>query len=369
MSVFIEGSAFPLGIINANGWGVPFTEADNALATLQSSVVRICSRMGPHDCDYAADPFSEIGKVVEAWREGDDIKVKAEITDSVAAQKIEDGTWKTNWSVFVGFNDVDAGGWVHGIAAESITIVNDPAWPTSSWKIVSASDGSKKGIKIISQFTVKKTASKTEGEITPDETVEELKKKLADTEKELAELKAKAQTPGSTGDAGNAGKGGEGGEGGESGESGEGGEGGDTGGLEKEVANLRASNATLEKQIKENKKLLASYEVEKAKMIPISELETRIAAALEKHDTEIAAKIERDNAFALFAAVRKERLGKDTNPDEYKNLSAADFKNIVEDMGGPKKASASGSGFSYPASSAPKGSTVGRWNSTKKEWV
>lgn len=356
MSVFIEGTAFPLGIINANGWGVPFTEADNALATLQSSVVRICSRMGPHDCDYAGDPFSEIGKVVEAWREGDDIKVKAEITDSVAAQKIEDGTWKTNWSVFVGFNDVDAGGWVHGIAAESITIVNDPAWPTSSWKIVSASDGSKKGIRIISQFTVKKTASKkTEGDTIPEETVEELKQKLADTEKELAELKAKAQTPP--------------GEAGDTGDGGEGGDGGDAAALEKQVGELQASNAKLEKQIEENKKLIASYEIEKAKMIPISELETRIAAALEKHDKEIAAKIERDNAFALFAAVRKERLGKDTNPDDYKNLSAADFNKVAEDLGGLKKMSASGSGFSYPASTSPKGSTVGRYDSVKKEWV
>lgn len=346
MSVFIEGTAFPLGKINANGWGVPFTEVDNAIATLKSSVVRVCSRIDPHGCDVMGDPFSEIGHVVDAWREGDDIKVKAEITDSIAAQKIEDSTWKNNWSVFVGFNDIDAGGWVHGIAVESITIVNDPAWPTSTWKVVSASDGTKKGIRITSEFFIRKAAAKTEGETTSEETVEELKKKLADAEKELAELKAKALQ----------------------GETGDGGEGGDVAALEKEVEELKASNAKLEKQIEEDKKLIASLQVEKAKMVPISELENRIAAALEKHDKEIAAKLERDNAFAAFAAAR-ERLGLETKPEDFKSLSAADLNKLAEDLGGIKKAAASGSGFSYPTSNNPTGFTVGRWDSKKKEWV
>lgn len=352
MSVFIEGTAFPLGKINANGWGVPFTEVDNAIATLKNSVVRVCSRIDPHGCDVMGDPFSEIGHVVDAWREGDDIKVKAEITDSIAAQKIEDSTWKNNWSVFVGFNDIDAGGWVHGIAVESITIVNDPAWPTSTWKVVSASDGTKKGIRITSEFFIRKAAAKTEGETTSEETVEELKKKLADAEKELAELKAKAQAlQGETGDGGN------------------GGEGGDVAALEKEVEELKASNAMLEKQIEEDKKLIASLQVEKAKMVPISELENRIAAALEKHDKEIAAKLERDNAFAAFAAAR-ERFGLETKPEDFKSLSAADLNKLAEDLVGIKKAAASGSGFSYPTSNNnPTGFTVGRWDSKKKEWV
>jgi hypothetical protein len=318
--------------------------------------------MDPHGCDVMGDPFSEIGHIVDAWREGDDVKVKAEITDSIAAQKIEDNTWKSNWSVFVGFNDVDAGGWVHGIAAESITIVNDPAWSTSTWKVVSASDGSKKGIRITSEFIISKTAAaKTEGETTPEETVEELKKKLADAQKELDELK-KAQAPGGTGDAGDAGDGGEGGNGGE------GGEGGDAGGLEKEVGELKASKAKLEKQIEDDKKLIASLQVEKAKMVPVSELENRISAALKKHDEEIAAKLERENAFASFAAAR-ERFGLETKQEDFKSLSAADLNKLAEELGGIKKAGASGSGFSYPAGNAPKGSTVGKWDSKKKEWV
>lgn len=353
MSIFIEGTAFPLGTINANGWGVPFTEVENAIETLKTSVVRVCSRMDPHGCDFVGDPFSEIGYIVDAWRNGDNIEVKAEITDPIAAQKIESGTWKNNWSIFAGFIDIDAGGWIHGIAVESITIVNDPAWDTATWKVVSASDGTKKGFRITSSFHFKKTASKTAGEIMPDE-VEELKEKLAEAEKELEELKAKLQEPKDPKDLGN-------------GE--DGGDGGDAGALEKEIGELKASKENLKKQIEEDKKLIASLQLEKAKMIPISELESRIAAALDKYDNEIAEKLERDNAFTAFASVR-ESYGLETKPDDFKNLSASDLNRLAEDLGSLKKAGASGSGFSYPVSNSNQsGATVGRYNSEKKEWV
>jgi len=348
MGIFVDGTAFPIGIINANGWGVPFTESENAIATLKSSVVRVCSRMDPHGCDVVGDPFSEIGHVVDAWREGDDIKVKAEITDSVAAQKIEDNTWKNNWSVFVGFNDVDSGGWVHGIAAESITIVNDPAWPTSTWKVVSAADGTKKGIRITSEFSIHKTAAaNNEGDNTPEESIEDLKQKLADAQKEIDELK-KAQTPPEEKDGGDT---------------------GDTGALEKEVSELKASNEALKKQAESNKKLIASLQVDKAKMIPVSELEKHISAALENHDKELSEKHERDTAFASFAAART-RLGIKTEQEDYKSLSAADLTKLAEDLGSIKTLRASGSGFSFPAGNGgPKGSTVGRYDSIKKVWV
>jgi hypothetical protein len=71
MTLFIEGLAFPLNQKNANGWGIPASEADNAIKTLQSSVIRICPRDGPHDCDFSEDPKSEVGRIVAAWREGD----------------------------------------------------------------------------------------------------------------------------------------------------------------------------------------------------------------------------------------------------------------------------------------------------------
>jgi len=353
MSIFIEGTAFPIGVINRNGWGVPFSEVDNAVATLKTSVVRICSRLDPHGCDYTGDPLSEIGHVVDAWKEGDDVKVKAEITDSVAAQKIEDGTWKNNWSIFIGYDEADTEGWLHGIAAESITIVDRPAWDTATWQVVAASEVQKKGIRIISNFW--KSAS-TEGGIITDE-LEELKIRLAEVEKERDELKAKLQaiSDGTGGEAG-----------GEAGGNG-GGEGVGAGELEKELGELKTAKASLEKQLEENKKQIASLQLEKAKMVPIAEIEKRIAAALEEHDKKIAAEIERGKAFASFVEARG-RLGLETNPEDYKTLSASDLNKLAADLNGIKIPAGAYS-VTYPASSSPKGVTVGRWDSEKKQWV
>ena len=47
MAITIEGTAFPLGKINKNGWGIPFSEADNIISSLKNSVLRICPRDAP----------------------------------------------------------------------------------------------------------------------------------------------------------------------------------------------------------------------------------------------------------------------------------------------------------------------------------
>jgi len=93
MSLFIEGTAFVLGVLNANNQGIPFSEAENSIKSLKTSVVRICSRVAPHFCDDIGDPLSEIGHVVDAWCEDDNAICKAEIADSIAEQKISDKTW------------------------------------------------------------------------------------------------------------------------------------------------------------------------------------------------------------------------------------------------------------------------------------
>jgi len=115
MIITIDGEAFPLGIINANRDGIPFSEADNALKSLQTSVVRICIRSDPHLCDALRDPNSEIGHVIKAWRDGDSIMCQAEITDSIAAQKIEDGVWTQAWSIYAAVSDVDSGDGLTGL--------------------------------------------------------------------------------------------------------------------------------------------------------------------------------------------------------------------------------------------------------------
>ncbi|AKB25360.1 hypothetical protein MSMTP_1891 [Methanosarcina sp. MTP4] len=59
MSLFIEGTAFPLGELNRNGWGVPFSEAGNAISSLKNSVIWIYPRDTSHICGILEDPFAE----------------------------------------------------------------------------------------------------------------------------------------------------------------------------------------------------------------------------------------------------------------------------------------------------------------------
>jgi hypothetical protein len=141
MTLFIEGLAFPLNQKNANGWGIPASEADNAINSLKASVIRICPRDGPHDCDFSEDPRAEVGRIVAAWREGDVIKAKGQITDSIAAQKITDGTWEKNWSTYVQASNIDSEGWATGIEARSMTLVRNPAWSQAAWEITASEDG------------------------------------------------------------------------------------------------------------------------------------------------------------------------------------------------------------------------------------
>ncbi|MDD4498737.1 MAG: hypothetical protein PHV51_11465, partial [Methanosarcinaceae archaeon] len=112
-------------------------------------------RDAPHICDIFEDPFAEIGHVVDAWRDGDNIVARAEITDEAAAQKIEDETWASTWSVYSLSNDVDSSGWAHGFEARSMTLVNNPAWEQAVWKVASSDSG-----KVAMRFTNKfKTVS------------------------------------------------------------------------------------------------------------------------------------------------------------------------------------------------------------------
>jgi hypothetical protein len=165
MVVQIEGVAFPLGKINANGWGVPPNEAENAINSLKASVIRICSRLDGHICDYTQDPFSEIGRITDAWKQGDEIWAKGIITDSVAEKKISDGTWEKTWSVFASYEKMDVNGWVSGFQALSMTLVRNPAWGEAQWNIA-ASKGEKARLRTISQF---KIISASKGGITMPE--------------------------------------------------------------------------------------------------------------------------------------------------------------------------------------------------------
>jgi hypothetical protein len=304
MSLFIEGTAFPLGILNTNGWGVPFAEADNAIKSLKTSVVRICSRVDPHVCDIMGDPKSEIGHAVDAGLDGDNVSCKAEITDSIAVQKIEDGTWKPFWSIFASIQEIDSGGWAHGVVIESITIVNNPAWETAKWSVVSASSDGTKRFHITSPFKVIASGDKN----MPDETIEDLKKQIEEKDKLIEELKPKVENVPA---------------------------------LETQVVELTASNQKLTKELADKTKLAASLELEKAESIPMKELDERIAAAIADHDKEVEARNTLAAARARFVAARKAHIGIDTKPEEFTTLSAADFEKLAADH--EDKVGASGS--------------------------
>lgn len=344
MTLFIEGIAFPLGELNSNGWGVPFAEADNAIKSLNTSVVRICSRVDPHSCDYMGDPNTEIGHVVEAWQEDNTVFAKAQITDSIAVQKIEDGTWKTNWSIFAGMNEVDSGGWAHGITVESITIVNDPAWGQAKWDVVSASksnnvDAKKIFTRTLSQFKIiasnNPQASNEGDNITTDleNKIEELKKQLAEKDTLISELNPKVESVEA---------------------------------MEAQVAELSASKKDLEEKLTEKSKLIASLEKDKAGSLTLDEAQKLVASALSDYEKKVMAEQERTAAYTLFASAR-EKIGLETNPEDFKTLAASDLKKLAEDLGSIKL-SASGE-LKYPADSTAKNTAcVGAYDAKTGEW-
>lgn len=343
MTVLISGVAFPIDKLNANGEGIPFAETENAIESLKNAVVRICSRNDPHGCDFAGDPRAEIGRVVEAWLENGNVYATAEISDSDAARKIEDGVWNPGWSIYGWFDDIDPNGWVRGIDIKSITIVNDPAWETANWNVISASVD-RKGFRSNSSFRIVSASKKTgSGNITEEyeNRIKELEKQLEDSKVEIAELKQKAEA--------------------EAGEN--------VAELTQQVAELSASNKTLTDTISAKDKIIASFEKEKAGAVPMEKLQEIIASAIAEHDKEVLAINERNTAMSAFSAARS-RLGIETKPEDFKTLSASDLEKLTNDLNG-LKIGASGSGIRYPSSSGGQknGATVGRYDTTKREWV
>lgn len=307
MTITIEGEAFPLGVINANGEGIPFSEADNALKSLQTSVVRICTRSDPHICDAFGDPNSEIGHVVKAWRDGDSIMCRAEITDSIAAQKIEDGVWTQAWSIYAAVSDVDSGGWAHGVVIQSISIVNNPAWESARWVTVAASEDGKRGLRKVSKFKIIAASNNGDGSIpeekNDEDTVAELEQKLKDANELINELKPKAEAAENVEQ------------------------------LTQQVAEVTASNKKLKKELEEQTALVASLQKGKAGSVTLEEAQNLVASALEDYKKEVLAQQEWNNAMAAFSASR-DKLGLKTNPEDFKNLSASDLNKLAKDLGG-----------------------------------
>ncbi|MCS3924413.1 hypothetical protein [Methanosalsum natronophilum] len=339
--VLIEGTAFPIGMINKNGWGIPSSEIENAVKSLLSSVVRVCTRDSEHGCDVTEDPRTEIGRVVDVWSTGDEIRIRADITDTLAQQKILEGTWEPTWSVYGKALSIEDEGWVNGYENRSVTLVRKPAWDEAKFNIVASKTEpelepnqlffSSKYTPIQSQSTgvdsmTKQTETETESEsenIQPR--VEELQRQLGEKERQITDLKE-----------------------------------------------IEVSNTKLQSRVNELETVLASYEKDRATSVPMS----KVNELIESKSNEIAAariqdykdELSRSLALEKLTAARQE-LNLDTKPDEYQHLNASELEKLAMEFEGIKVHASKNNVIQYPADSNQTATTVGRFDSVKKEWV
>lgn len=297
MTIFIEGDVFPIGEKNVNGWGIKEAEVDNAINSLKSSVSRICSRESPHGCDETEDPKSEIGNVVDSWRDGNWVRARVAVTDSVAEQKIKDGTWRNTWSIYGKAASVEDG-WANQFNSRSLTLVQNPAWKDASWE-VAAAEGGEVGLRTVTEFTlIASSQNKEGGLLTPEEEVENLKKEIEEKDGKITELGEQA---------------------------------GKVEGLEKQIGELGASVKDLETKLKEKETLIASLEKKEAGSVPMEKVKELIASAIADHDAEQVVLKANSEAREAFVAARK-ALGMETKPDQFTALTASEFKEMTETL-------------------------------------
>ncbi len=356
MTLFIKGLAIPLDKKNANGWGIPAAETDNVINSLKTSTLRICPGEA-HACDYSGDPYGRIGRNVDAWLGAGGIHAKYEVTDSVAERKLKEGTWNDlKWSTFADSktNPIKNEGWAGGVTVKSMTLVRNPAWSQAQYQITASADDTHTELRLFSEFQLiasgddtiptddelkvaqtkivdmqKEIDTLTQSATVSASTIEEQKNKITKLEASVADTKkalnvavndvTEAKTSLST--------------------------------ITEENGKLAASVKDLETKLGEKTTLVASLEKEKAGSVSMDQLDTIIAAAIEKHDTEKDAKITLSAAREKFVAARKE-LGMETKPEEFTTLSAADFDTMTEMLNVKLAAGGPGSGtpqIRYPA--------------------
>jgi hypothetical protein len=343
MSIIIEGPAFPLDEINANKWGVPASEANNAIESLKNSVIRVCTRADPHICDLFEDPYAEIGRITDAWEQAGSIFARGIITDSVAEQKITEGTWGNSWSVFA-YEESNTDGFSQGFQARSMTLVQNPAWETANWAIVAARDKGAKHRKPVSSasnvFTIsdstktktKKSSCKRKGDSmadNPNPEIQELLTRLEALEKATIQPGQSEITDAVTAS------------------------------LIKEVS---ASIKTVENDLKEKEARIATLEKELSTAIPAEKFPEMLAAAL-KEGKEIE---KRAAAYERFAAVRQER-GLESKEEDYRAMTAADFERSISELENLRPVQA---GAQYPrgGSGESAGANTGTYDPYTRTW-
>lgn len=357
MTLFIQGLAVPLNVKNKNGWGIPAADADNVIKSFPTSTLKICPGEA-HACDYTGDPNGIIGRYASHWLEADGIHAKYEVTDSVAQRKLKEGTWDGfKWSMYGGSktNPILNDGWASGTTVKNMTLVRNPAWEQAQYQITASADDTFTEIRLFSDFTL---IASGDDQIPTDDELKAAQTKITDMQKEIESLKKEATVSASTIED-----------------------------QKKQITTLSASVAdkekalnvalndvteaktSLEKATEENGKLtasvnelnskldekttlVASLEKDKARSVPMDQLNTLIASAIEKHDTEKEEKATLSAARDRFVAARKE-LGMETKTDEFTTLSAADFDTMTEMLSVKLAAGGAGSGPQIKYASEP----------------
>jgi hypothetical protein len=128
--ILIEGTTFPLNELNSQGWGIPFSKKENAINSLQKSVLKICHGQ-EHACSLKN---GEIGRVVAAWGNESAVKARYAVTDPIAERKIQEGKWDSmGWSVELTASTIEKG-WSRDVKVKNMTLVTNPAWKDATWK-------------------------------------------------------------------------------------------------------------------------------------------------------------------------------------------------------------------------------------------
>ncbi|MDP2217392.1 MAG: hypothetical protein Q8J68_08910 [Methanolobus sp.] len=327
--VIIEGTAFPLDKINENGWGIPASEAENAVSSLRSSVVRICSRDTPHGCDFSENPENEIGRIIDAWVEGDLIKARAEITDSTASRKILDRVWEPTWSVYGRAIDTTEG-WVKGFSARAMTLVRDPAWKEAVFSVAA----SKGYLVFSSRYTIIDSNHAPQGE-----------KHMTNTN----------QTPPAGG-------------------------GNPAGNHEDVIASKSAEIKILKEELEKSRAEVAGLreQLEKTSLtaagsLPADKVHELIASQSVKNAEEMFNQWKeeqaRNAAIHKYSAARA-RLGLPTDATALYAMSAKQIEALAAETEQltPFAARVTSFNVHYPADGASSKSSVGKWNEAQKKW-
>ena len=293
--MIIEGIAFPLDVLNKNGWGIPSSDADNAINTLKSAVVRVCSRNDPHGCDISEDPKSEIGRVLDAWKDGSNVYTKVDITDSVAAAKVKEGTWQKKWSVYGKAGALNEG-WTNGASLKSITLVTNPAWEQSTFDVAASEEDPR--LLFLNDFSITASVGNTmtDNNVTPPGGPSP-----ADFEQQLADSK-------------------------------------------KQIATLTGEKSTLEEQITALTKERDELKTVAASMVTMDEVKQMIAASKIEDREQLA----HEAALVKLTAARAER-GLETKVEAYAELKASAIEDIAAEFE-QFQISASANQIKYPSS-------------------